>query len=160
MVDGQERGSAAEPNVTDLIFAAAIVALSVVVWIGTADLPPPRYEPVGSAALPRGIALVMAALAVVVALKALGGGVRTAERLPLRAVARIIAIAGLLVVFVGIMDARVLGFRPAAAGFFFLAVLVMAGVTWRTVAAAAGFSLILALGIHVVFTRLFYIDLP
>lgn len=155
------RGPSGERNVGDLVFAAVIIAVAVVVWVGTAGLPPPRWEPVGSAALPRGVSALMAGLAAIVAVRALrtpaeGGS----EPVTVRAVARLLALAGLLVVTVALMDARLVGFRPAAIGFLFLACVILGGLSVRNVLVSAVFAVVLALSLHAVFTRLFYIDLP
>ncbi|MEM7695424.1 MAG: tripartite tricarboxylate transporter TctB family protein [Pseudomonadota bacterium] len=145
----------------DLAFAGIVIAAAGVVWFGTADLPPPRYEPVGSAALPRGIATIMAILSVFVAVRAVrakasGPGARQSLAGPVR----VLALAVLLVAFVAVMDARLVGFRPAAAIFLVGTCLTLGGFSWRRLGAYTGFSLILAIGLHAIFTRLFYIDLP
>ena len=145
----------------DLVFAVAVILAAAVVWFGTADLPPPRYEPVGSAALPRAIAALMALLALPVAVRAVRGTAaskRSGEG-PAGPV-RVAALAALLVAFVAVMDARILGFRPAAAVFLIGACVVLGGVSLRKLGAYAAFALILSVGLHAVFTRLFYIELP
>jgi putative tricarboxylic transport membrane protein len=150
------------PAIGDLVFAAAIIAVAAVVWIGTADLPPPRWEPVGSAAIPRGVALIMAVLATVVAVRALRvppAGNTDAPMTP-RALARVVALSGVLVLTVALMDARIVGFRAGAIGFLFLAGLILGGLNVRNAAISAAFAVVLALSLHAVFTRLFYIDLP
>lgn len=145
----------------DLAFALAVIATAGLVWFGTADLPPPRYEPIGSAALPRAIAALMALLAVLVAVRA----VRTpaapqGSSVGWGATLRALLLAALLLAFVSVMDARLVGFRPAAAAFLFCAGLTLGGIGVRRVAAFALFAVGLSLGIHALFTRLFYIDLP
>lgn len=144
----------------DLAFALVVVAAAALVWFGTADLPPPRYEPVGSAALPRAIAAIMALLAVSVAVRAVRGGAEPARGSDLRGPLRVAALAALLVAFVAVMDARIVGFRPAAALFLIGTCCVLGGVSLRKLGAYSAFALILSLGLHAVFTRLFYIDLP
>lgn len=159
-------GTAAGPRPAygDLAFAAAVIAAAALVWIGTADLPPPRYEPIGSAALPRAIALIMALLALVVATKALRGGRggrgTGAERAPATAIARAVVLAAVVFLFVAVMDARLVGFRPAAIVFLTATCVILGGFGWRRLAAFAVFSAVLTIGLHAVFTRFFYIDLP
>lgn len=146
----------------DYAFALLVIAAAGLVWFGTADLPPPRYEPVGSAALPRGIAAVMALLAIVVAVRARG----TAAPAPadsgpgLAGPLRVLALGTLMVVFVLVMETRQVSFRPAAAVFLFLTAAVLGGLAPRRLAGYAAFAVVLSLGLHAVFTRLFYIDLP
>ncbi len=142
-------------------FALLVIAAAGLVWFGTADLPPPRYEPVGSAALPRGIAALMALLAIIVAVRA-----RSGPRLPVEAGGslagplRVALLGALMVAFVMVMEARHVGFRPAAMVFLFLTAVVLGGLAPRRMAGYAVFAVALSLGLHAVFTRLFYIDLP
>lgn len=144
----------------DLAFALAVIVAAAVVWVGTADLPPPRYEPVGSAALPRGIAAIMACLALVVAFRARGRGTSSDEPGSPADALRAVLLGALVVGFVAIMDARLLGFRPAAAIFVLAACVILGGVAPRRLAAYAAFAIVLSLGLHAVFTQLFYVDLP
>ncbi|GAB5375545.1 MAG: hypothetical protein AcusKO_20070 [Acuticoccus sp.] len=146
-------------------FALLVVAAAGLVWFGTADLPPPRYEPVGSAALPRALAALMALLAIIVAVRArpvpraVAAGPGTGEAAwvgPLR----VAALGALLVLFVALMEARIVGFRPAAVVFLFIAAAVLGGIAPRRLAGYAVFAVVLSLGLHAIFTRLFYIDLP
>lgn len=145
----------------DYLFALVVIAAAGLVWFGTADLPPPRYEPVGSAALPRGIATIMALLAIVVAVRARGVAAPPSEAGGgLAGPLRVAALGTLMVVFVLVMEARHVGFRPAAAVFLFLTAAVLGGIAPRRLAGYAVFAVVLSLGLHAVFTRLFYIDLP
>ena len=148
-------------------FALLVVAMAGLVWFGTADLPPPRYEPVGSAALPRALATLMALLAVILAVRARpapravarGADTGTGEAAwagPLR----VAALGALLVLFVALMEARHVGFRPAAVVFLFIAAAILGGIAPRRLAGYAVFAVVLSLGLHAIFTRLFYIDLP
>lgn len=160
MADASNRGDQRVVAWGDLVFALAVILAAAVVWFGTADLPPPRYEPVGSAALPRAIASLMSLLSIFVAVRAVraGGQARGGEQTG--GLLRIAALAGLLVIFVAVMDARIVGFRPAAAAFLFVSCAILGGLSLSRLAGYTVFSAILSLGLHAVFTRLFYIDLP
>ncbi|MBJ3774628.1 tripartite tricarboxylate transporter TctB family protein [Acuticoccus mangrovi] len=148
----------------DLALAAAVILVAVVVWIATADLPPPRYEPVGSAALPRGISAIMALLGALLAARTLIGAEAPAtaagERVGMRAVVRLLVLCGLTLAYVAAMDGRLVGFRPATIAYLFLATLALAGITLRRVVTAFAFAALLAVGLHALFTHFFYIDLP
>lgn len=144
----------------DYLFALVVVAFAGLVWFGTADLPPPRYEPIGSAALPRTLAALMALMAVVVAVRARPVPAASGGAGDLAGALRVAALAGLLVVFVVLMEGRHVGFRPAAAVFLFLAATLLGGVAPKRLAGYAVFAVVLSLGLHAIFTRLFYIDLP
>lgn len=145
----------------DLSFALAVVMAAALIWYGTADLPPPRYEPVGSAALPRAIASIMALLAILVAVRAVRSGAPApSSKHHTHDVLRATALAALLVALVAVMDARLVGFRPAAAVFLFGACVLLGGLSARKLGGYIAFAVILSVGLHAVFTRLFYIDLP
>jgi len=144
----------------DYAFAVLVIAFAGLVWFGTADLPPPRYEPVGSAALPRAIAALMAVLAIIVAVRARGRPGAAGEAASHAGPLRVAILAALLVGFVMVMEARHVGFRPAATVFLFVAAATLGGLAPRRLAGYAVFALALSLTLHAVFTRLFYIDLP
>lgn len=55
----------------DLTLAALTILGAVLLLIGAMDLPPPRFEPLGSAALPRILAGLMGVFAVIIAFRAL-----------------------------------------------------------------------------------------
>ncbi|MEO1102607.1 MAG: tripartite tricarboxylate transporter TctB family protein [Pseudomonadota bacterium] len=145
----------------DLIFAAAMIAVAVVVWVGTADLPPPRYEPLGSAAIPRAVALLMAGLSLIIAVRAVFAPAPAAgEPAGGKAVARVVALSAALLLYVALMDARVVGFRAASIPFLTATGVILAGVSLRNLLFSAAFAVFLTLTVHTTFTRFFYIDLP
>lgn len=61
------------PAWTDLVLALAVLAGAALLLIGAAELPPPRFEPMGSAALPRILAGFLICFAVIIAAKAAFG---------------------------------------------------------------------------------------
>jgi putative tricarboxylic transport membrane protein len=150
---------------TDIIFALAVMLFSAVVYWGTLGLPPPRYEPIGSAALPRGFALVMAFLALIVMLRGFlrwrswdgGGDSASAHRQrPLLA----IAVFMVVVAYVASMDLRLFSFVPASILAFTLIGAMLTGFELRRLPWMAGVVIPLVLLIQLVFQRIFYIDLP
>lgn len=56
--------------VGDLIFCALVLAGSLVLFIGASTLPPPRFEPLGSAAMPRILGVLLIILSAVVSVQA------------------------------------------------------------------------------------------
>lgn len=144
----------------DFVFAFLVIAAAALVWFGTADLPPPRYEPVGSAALPRGLAALMAVLALVVAVRATRERVAPAERGSIAGPLRVIVLGALMIAFVWVMEARIVGFRPAAMVFLFAVAAALGGFGPRRLLGYAVFAVVLPLVLHAIFTHLFYIDLP
>jgi len=150
------------PAVGDLAFAGAIIALAAVVWIGTADLPPPRYEPIGSAAIPRGVALLMAFLALLLGVRALrtGGEASVGEPVSRRAAATAVVLIAATLIYVALMDARLVGFRVATIPFLTVCGILLGGFRLRNAVTALIFAAALTLVLHFVFTQFFYIDLP
>lgn len=152
----------------DICFALAMLAFAGIVWWGTADLPPPRYEPIGSAALPRVLAVVMAVLSLIVLVRAHArqqaqGQDRTTtvasaafRPRPLLA----IAVFGVLVLYVLAMDQRLLGFIPASIIAFTVIGGLLTGFTPKRLSWLLGFVVVMVVAIWLVFTRFFYIDLP
>jgi len=151
----------------DICFALAMLVFAGIVWWGTADLPPPRYEPIGSAALPRALALVMAVLSLVVLVRAYARQQARGESRPTAASAAFrprpllaIAVFVVLVLYVLVMDQRLLGFIPASIIAFTVIGGLLAGFTVKRLPWLTGFVVVLVTAIWLVFTRFFYIDLP
>ncbi len=152
----------------DLGFALLILAVSAIVWWGTAGLLPPKWEPLGSASVPRGIAAVMALLAL-----ALAGQAALALRRarPPRSDARAggsapnhwgraLATVVLTVLFVVVMQTGLLDFLWAATLFVALVTLTLAKPSLRGALMAIAFAILLVGLCDVVFTHVFYVDLP
>ncbi|MEZ5861575.1 MAG: tripartite tricarboxylate transporter TctB family protein [Geminicoccaceae bacterium] len=156
-------GPGREP-LADILFAVAVLALAGIVWWGTASLPPPRYEPLGSAALPRTLAVVMALLGLVLLGRAWAGRRQAAPAAvglgfrprPWLAV----GVLAVLVLYVAAMDLRLLGFVPASILALVLIGAMLTGFDRRRLPWLAGFVVILVIGVQLLFTRVFYIDLP
>jgi len=152
----------------DVAFALAVILFSAIVYWGTLGLPPPRYEPIGSAALPRGLAVVMTLLSLIVLVRAalrwrqtrdLGrSGDEAVEhrQRPLLAIAVFLVIAA----YVAAMDMRLVGFIPGSIVAFILIGAMLTQFDMRRLPWMAGFVIILVVVIQLVFQRFFYIDLP
>jgi putative tricarboxylic transport membrane protein len=63
--------------VGDLICCGLVLAGSFILFIGASTLPPPRFEPLGSAAMPRILGILLILLAAIVSLQAIAGLRRT-----------------------------------------------------------------------------------
>ncbi|WMS43538.1 tripartite tricarboxylate transporter TctB family protein [Acuticoccus sp. MNP-M23] len=151
------------PATGDLVFSGIIIALAAVVWVGTAGLPPPRYEPIGSAAIPRGVALIMACLALIVGVRALRTGAASSasgDAVSRRALATTVVLMAATLLYVALMDAGIAGFRLATVPFLTLCGVLLGGLNWRNALIALVFAAILTFALHFIFTQLFYIDLP
>ena len=142
------------------LFPIALVGICGLYLIGARSIPPPIYDALGSAALPVAAALVVAALALV-------GAVRDASRpapadgeaaLDRNALAA--AFAALTVTYVAAMATRLLDYAAATAAFTFLAVLLLARGRRSALMPAAALAILLGYGGRALFTRFFYVALP
>ena len=153
----------------DRVFAVLIILFSALVYWQTLDLPPPRYEPMGSAALPRALSLIMAALAGVVLIRSLAAS-RAAnsspppdtssdvsyKRHPWLAVWMFIGTA----IYVAVMDQKLIGYLPATLIYVVAACTLLSFGRRREIPWIALFAIVLSTTCYFVFTRIFYIDLP
>ena len=148
--------------IADLSLAVLAMTGAAVLLIGASDLPPPRFEPLGSAALPRILALLIIVFSVIVALRALlqiknrivepaagKGGDVDPRRGALVLVALIMYVFGLDVLRVPFLVVTPL---------FVIAVGLSIGArSWINVAAFSALGLVLAFGISFVLEYLLYI---
>ncbi len=150
---------------SDILLAISMIIFSVVVYVGTLDLPPPRYEPLGSAAIPKGLALIMVVLSIILILRALPAlklfdGVKdeitdVTPRPGLSA-----AIFGVTVLFIAVLDFGILTFMPAGIIYMTAIGFLMTHRNLKRLPYVAAFSVLMVVGNYYLFTKIFYIDLP
>ncbi|WP_333834747.1 tripartite tricarboxylate transporter TctB family protein [Rubrimonas sp.] len=148
----------------DALLAAAVAAFAALMLYEAAKIPPPFFDPLGSAALPRSVALAMLTLAALIAARALAG-VGTAEGAPEPRGFRqrpdlAIGIFALSVAYVGAMDLRWIGFQPATILFLVAAAALLGRLDRRTLALGTASAVVVGFGATFLFTRFFFIDLP
>lgn len=163
--------SAANPKI-ELALALALIGFSGVIFVGAAGLPEPRFEPLGSAAVPRMLAGLMACLSAIWVIRLLpalrDGGPATArdDAAPRDPEAPKphpgLAVAVLLAVFafVAVMDFGLASFKVAGIGFVILCGFLLTHRDLRKLPWIAGYSVVLVLACDFAFTRFFYINLP
>jgi hypothetical protein len=149
------------------LFAGAMVAVGAAMFASGLTLPEPMLEPVGPAAFPLWAGAALVALSAVILVQSFRPvtpdqdddefGMALDVR-PRRDLA--LATATLTVLFVAVMDLGWLGFRWAAVAYLFALIMVLARGRPRMIPVAAAIALVLGIGLHLVFTRFFYIDLP
>lgn len=145
----------------ELILCVIVLTLGVAIFWASFDLPPPALEPIGPAAFPRWTAIILIALSGLVAWR--GARTRRSGEPSETETARIdfLLWLGLLTLaYYLVMQFEFMGFRWATVGYAFL--LTMALTDWRLGAlpAALFWALSLGIGVHWVFTRLLFVDLP
>ncbi|MGR3793738.1 tripartite tricarboxylate transporter TctB family protein [Vannielia sp. SX4] len=153
---------ATRQNIADIILAALVVAGAVLLFIGAAELPPPRFEPLGSAALPRILGALLIFFAVVLTLRAMlrirAGTLRdeAASRANPRRGALVFAA---LVLYVAALDLGRVPFVPATTAFVTVTGMVIGARSWVNLAVFAALGLVLSLAISTVLERFLYISI-
>lgn len=149
----------------DSILAIVLTGFSVMVIVEANRLPPPFFDPLGSAAVPRTVASGLILLAVCLVLRCLtrplrGRPVSDAAEETGGSPGSAFGAAALPIAYVGLMQAGILGFAPASALF----VMLLGGMLarWRRFALVVllPIALIAGFGLEWLLTEFFYIDLP
>jgi putative tricarboxylic transport membrane protein len=159
---GHVVGASGSPR-ADLLLAAAVLGFAVLLRWESAKIPPPFFDPLGSAAVPNAIALVLAVLAAILALRALAalGPGDGAESLPFRRRPDVaVGIYVLCVAYVAVMDVGWLAFGPATLLFLVAAAALLGRLHGRTLLTGTAVAVVVAFGCAWLFTRFFFIDLP
>ncbi|TCS57235.1 putative tricarboxylic transport membrane protein [Primorskyibacter sedentarius] len=159
--------SAANPKI-ELALALALIGFSGVIFVGAAGLPEPRFEPLGSAAVPRMLAGLMACLSAIWVIRLLPAlrKAHPAPAAPLDPEAPKphpgLAVAVLLAVFafVAVMDFGLASFKVAGIGFVILCGFLLTHRDLRKLPWIVGYAVVLVLACDFAFTRFFYINLP
>ena len=149
----------------DIVLSVVIIIFAAVIYVAAMDLPPAYWEPLGSAALPQGLSVIMALLSLyllVRAVKALPFHVPPEpvkddfERRPKAAIGMFL----LTVTYVAVMDFGVLGFVEATVAFLVALVVLFTRGDKKQLPWIVGFALVIALGHFLLFTQFLYVDLP
>ncbi|WP_163266380.1 tripartite tricarboxylate transporter TctB family protein [Chelativorans alearense] len=161
---GQNREMAA-----DLILSGLVAFAAAVLLYGAASLPPPRFDPLGSAALPRALGVLMLIFSAIIAVRALtrrklpdddeGWVVPNEEEPRAASPVRGLLIFVALVAYVAALDFARAPFVPATTVMMAVSGLVLHRVDWRTGLLFGAIGLGLALGLSYVFTHFLYVDL-
>lgn len=145
----------------DLMLAVSLAAIAGTLLYGARFIPPPFFDPVGSAALPRAVAwALIGLLAVQLSVRIAGQQPREPLRWGDIAMGRGAVFTLLILsVYCAVMQARWLDFAPATALFLAVSITVLIGA-WRMLPLAAVIGLVLGYGSQWMFTDVFFVDLP
>jgi putative tricarboxylic transport membrane protein len=151
----------ARQTLADLTLAALTLFGAGLLFLGALSLPPPRFEPLGSAALPRILGGLLVLFAVSVAITAIR---RRHEDLPVPKSAtpsadpkRGALVLGVVVAYVFAMDVIQIPFLIATPLFVTASGLAIGGFSRRNLVAFAGLGIGLAFLISTVLERFLYV---
>lgn len=158
----------------DITLSLVVIVFSIVIYINTLDLPPPKYEPMGAAALPRALAVLLAIFSLFIMIKAFfkrrsavgpapatqqqgdGGAADTYQRGYLKAAVVFV----LTCIYVALMSSKLTGFMLTTTVYMFLAGITMKETNIAGKVKMGVFAIAFSLSTFFIFTRFFYIDLP
>lgn len=152
----------------DLTLSALVAIGAAVLLYGAAFLPPPRFDPLGSAALPRALAILMLVFSAIISVRAVmrpkaiaeeSEVVRNEEPDALQSPMRGILIFVALIAYVAALDFARAPFVPATTAMMTVSGLVLHRAHWRTGLLFAGIGLGLSLGLSYIFNHFLYVDL-
>jgi putative tricarboxylic transport membrane protein len=150
----------------DLALCAAVAVGAATLLIGASTLPPPRFDPLGSAALPRALAVIMLALGGWIAVRAVLRLLRpgadpvaappTAERThnPLKGV----IVFAALVAYIAALDMGRAPLVPATGVFVAVVGAAISGPSLRALLVYGLFGLALAAGLSWVMSNFLYVS--
>ncbi len=165
----------------DIIAAVGLILLSLVFFTATLDLPEPRYEPLGPAAVPKTISLLILISAVVLMGRGIYHFIRTGSFAALRSEPvtgtgnpgpgyqlrphLAVMVMLLLVVYIGLLHLQVVGYRISCTLFMLSSGLLTLWYEKRAfklfhLAVLLVLTLLMAFGGYYVFTQILVIDLP
>ena len=150
---------------TEIALSISLIIFSIIVYYFSLELPEPEYEPLGSAALPQGLAVIMSLLSLIVIVRAIPKiktykpSTNTDDNVTSRPKLAILVFI-ITLIFIGILDFGILGFLPA--GIIYLSTIgyLMTHRNLKSFPWIVAFAVILTVFSYYVFTKFFYIDLP
>lgn len=163
--------------VIDIILSLVIIIFSIVIYFNTLDLPPPKYEPMGAAALPQILAGLLIIFSIFIFIKAIikkkpaapqakktaeFGDVSTFRETEnsLRSFTKAGIVFFITCIYVFVMSTKLSGFMVATMTYIFVAGSIMKPGTLISKVKMAAFAIVFALTTFYIFTGFFYIDLP
>lgn len=155
----------------NIVLGLGCLAYAVFLYFGALHVPPPIFDPLGSAAVPKIAAFLIALLSVVILMTGLrqrstsstelSVGTEDEEDAPVTPRYDLgICLLGFCAAYVAGMEFGVLGYPVATAIFLFASGLLLGGLNARNVLLSLIISLVVGFGSDLVFSEFFYIQLP
>lgn len=147
----------------DLSLCLMVSAGAAILLVGANELPPPRFEPLGSAALPRILGVLLLLFSAILAVRAVlrmrqgweAPVEETGEADPRKGFAVLVA----LVLYVLALDAGRIPFVPATSVFVVVVGLSIGAKTLRNAMIFAGLGLFLSVSLSTALSRFLYISI-
>ena len=103
---------------TEIILCISLILFSILVYYFALELPDPEYEPLGSAALPKALSVIMSLLSLIVIFRAVPRikTYKNKDEIDTKVISRpklSIIIFIITLIFIGILDFNILGFLPS-----------------------------------------------
>ena len=152
-------------SIQDYVISACTIALAGLVLWGARDIPPPFFDPLGSAAVPKATAYILIALALGIAIRQLiqnkrSPGAETKDEgfqlEPLRAM----GVVALSILYTLGMGTGVLGFKWGTILYISLTGILLSKGNKAVMIVGLVLGLLFGFGGSYLFTEYFYIDLP
>ena len=171
------------PAWVDLALVLAVLAGAGLLFLGASTLPPPRFEPMGSAALPRILGGLLVLFALIIAIKAVwqlrdsasstdtdsstvdAPADKAAASEPQSAEAALsgqlrgVVVFSSLILYIAALDVLQWPFIPVTAAFVSIVGTTLSQQRLQALWKFAMFGLLLAAGLYLVMTRFLYVDL-
>ena len=131
--------------------------------MGVKDIPPPFFDPVGSAAFPKYSAYIVIALAIAIAIRAYSSLKNQPSKKPREFRDEpLLALSVVLVpsFYILSMQSGLLSYRIATVVFIFLLSSLLARFEKRVMVSSAIIAIVFGFGGQYLFTEIFYMDLP
>lgn len=155
---------------SELVFGFALAAASAALFVDSLDLPPPRFDVLGSAAVPRALCVILIGMAVFLALHAIFGLLRV-KKLPaplsdddqilLRPRSGLaVATLGLVLIYTGLLQHGVANYGVLTSIFLFLVAIILSSGQRKIAIFAFSLACIVGFGGEYIFNNIFLIDLP
>ena len=147
----------------DIVISLSLVALAIVVLIAAKEIPPPFFDPIGSAAFPKYTAYLIIFLALVIGIRS----ILLSQLLPIESkrgfkLEPILAAytVGVPALYVLSMNLGWASFRIATTLFIFALAALLSRFDKRVLIVSAIIAPVFGFGGQYLFTEVFYMDLP
>ncbi|NOZ32489.1 MAG: hypothetical protein GXP01_05330 [Alphaproteobacteria bacterium] len=146
----------------DLGLLAAVAVGVSVLFIGAADLPAPRFEPLGSAAMPKILGVLLILLSLPIAFRAIRNLLRrdpadAKQEPPIQLPHRGVLVFGALLAYAAALDFGRVPFVLATTVFVALSGMAISGISVRSVLIYIFLGLGLSLALSYIFTNFLYV---